>query len=150
MLAIQGGWAHIARYLVESTDVDLEAIDSGGFNACDIAAMYGFMSHEERGLNAEVADIVNYLKEKGLEYTWRGALIGGDYDRINEFLENGQDIEERIGYYCEGNYKFTGFQLAVKHGRFPVARHLMTLGAVIPRDLCQMQLPFENEVKGYT
>ena len=25
-------------------------------------------------------------------------MIGGDLDRINEFLENGQDIEERTGY----------------------------------------------------
>ena len=75
------------------------------------------------GKNSDVADIVNYLKasggigidwdpqqpagsaafpafceDRGLEYTWRGAVIGGDLDRINEFLENGQDIEERTGY----------------------------------------------------
>ena len=36
-------------------------------------------------------------EDRGLEYTWRGAGIGGDLDRINEFLENGQDIEERTG-----------------------------------------------------
>lgn len=36
-------------------------------------------------------------QDRGLEYTWRGAVIGGDLDRINEFLENGQDIEERTG-----------------------------------------------------
>jgi len=150
MLASEGGWANIVRYLVDCTDVDLEAVDSGGFNATDIAAMNGYLGWEEKGLNADVADIVNYLKIKGLEYTWRGALIGGDVDRINEFLENGQDIEERVGYYCEGNYQYTAFEMAVKYGRYAIARYLMTLGAVIPRDICEMQMPFENEIRGYT
>merc|ERR1711865_400549 len=107
-------------------------------------------SEEERGLNWDVADIVNYLKGKGLEYTWRGAVIGGDIDRINEFLENGQDIEERVGYYCEGNYQMTAVELATKYGRYYVSRYLMVLGAVIPRDVCQMQIPFEHDIKGYT
>lgn len=40
----------------------------------------------------------SFCEDRGLEYTWRGAVIGGDLDRINEFLENGQDIEERTGY----------------------------------------------------
>mmetsp|Transcript_87914 Transcript_87914/g.249164 ORF Transcript_87914/g.249164 Transcript_87914/m.249164 type:complete len:223 (-) Transcript_87914:137-805(-) len=149
MLAAEGGWAVIVKYLADSNDIDLEAVDSGGYNACDIAAMNGYLSYEEKGRNADVCDIVNYLKEKGLEYTWRGAIIGGDIDRINEFLENGQDIEERTGYYCEGNYQFTGVQMATKFGRLNVARYLMTLGAVIPRDICQMQLPYENEMKAY-
>jgi len=149
MLAAQSGWSSVVAFLVENTDVSLEAVDSGGFNAADIAAMYGFLSTEERGRNGEAADIVNYLKDAGLEYSWRGAIIGGDIDRINEFLENGQDIEERTGYYCEGNYQFTGVQLAIKHGRHAVARYLMVLGAVIPRDLCQMQIPFESTISGY-
>merc|ERR1719373_351307 len=63
MLAVEGGWANIVRYLVESTNVDLELVDSGGFNATDIAAIWGFYSKEERGLNSDVADIVNYLKD---------------------------------------------------------------------------------------
>mmetsp|Transcript_92972 Transcript_92972/g.259857 ORF Transcript_92972/g.259857 Transcript_92972/m.259857 type:complete len:223 (+) Transcript_92972:72-740(+) len=150
MLAIQGGWLSVVKYLVEQTDIDLEAVDSGGFNAADVAAMYGYLGWEERGFNSDVGDIVNYLKDHGLEYTWRGAIIGGDIDRINEFLENGQDIEERMGYYCEGNYQFTGVQMAVKYGRFAIARYLMVLGAVIPRDLCQLQIPYESDVTGYT
>jgi len=150
ILAVQSGWASIVRYLVEQTDVALDAVDSGGYNATDIAAMNGFLSWEEKGRNSDVADIVNYLKDHGLEYTWRGAIIGGDIDRINEFLENGQDIEERTGYFCEGNYQFTGVQMAVKYGRMSIARYLMVLGAVIPRDICQMQIPFESDIKGYS
>ncbi|CAJ1330742.1 unnamed protein product [Effrenium voratum] len=150
MLASEGGWANIVRYLVENTDVDLEAVDSGGFNACDIAALHGYLSWEERGQNANIADIVNYLKDRGLEYTWRGAIIGGDIDRINEFLENGQDIEERTGYYCEGNYQYTAFQMAMKFGRQNVARYLLCLGAVIPRDICETQIPYDSELKGLT
>mmetsp|Transcript_7456 Transcript_7456/g.18773 ORF Transcript_7456/g.18773 Transcript_7456/m.18773 type:complete len:223 (+) Transcript_7456:75-743(+) len=150
MLAVQSGWASIVKYLVEQTDVDLEATDSGGFNATDIAAMHGYLGWEERGYNSDVADIVNYLKDQGLEYTWRGAIIGGDIDRINEFLENGQDIEERSGYFCEGNYQYTAVQMAVKYGRHAVARYLMVLGAVIPRDICQMQFPYESEITGYS
>merc|ERR1719291_1256736 len=97
-------------------------------------------------LNADIADIVNYLKDKGLEYTWRGAIIGGDIDRINDFLQNGQDIEERTGYFCEGGYQLTGVQMATKFGRYSIARYLMVLGAVVPRDVCQMQLPYEHDV----
>jgi len=150
MFAIQGGWASIVRYLVESTDVDISLTDSGGFNATDLAAYNGFYSAEERGQHSDICDIVTYLKDRGLEYSWRGALIGGDVDRINEFLENGQDLEERIGYYTEGNYQMTGLQLAVKFGRYAIARYLMCLGAAIPRDICQMQVPFEHEVKAYS
>ncbi|CAK0901282.1 unnamed protein product [Prorocentrum cordatum] len=144
MLAAEGGWANVvkrapqlggstdrfelARYIVEHTSVDLDLVDSGGFNATDIAAIWGFYSEQEKGFNSNVADIVNYLKDHGLEYTWRGAIIGGDFDRINDFLENGQDIEERTGYYCEGGYQMTGVQMAFKYGRFAVARYLMVLG----------------------
>merc|ERR1712066_487133 len=138
MLAVEGGWANIVKFLVDYTDIDLAAVDSGNFNAADIAAMNGYMSFEERGLNDMVADIVNFLKDKGLEYSWGGAIIGGDIDRINEFLENGQDIEERIGYFCEGNYQLTGVQMASKYGRMNISRYLMCLGAVIPRDICQI------------
>merc|ERR1711933_26586 len=112
MLAIQSGWASIVRYLVEQTDVALDTVDSGGFNATDIAAMYGYLGWEEKGGNSDVADIVNY--------------------------------------YCEGNYQFTGVQMAVKYGRFSIARYLMVLGAVIPRDICQLQVPFESDMKGYS
>eukprot|EP00928_Gymnodinium_smaydae_P082732 TRINITY_DN66027_c0_g1_i1.p1 TRINITY_DN66027_c0_g1~~TRINITY_DN66027_c0_g1_i1.p1 ORF type:complete len:240 (+),score=34.37 TRINITY_DN66027_c0_g1_i1:57-722(+) len=147
MLAVEAGWANIVRYLVESTPVRLEDVDAGGFNATDIAALNGFLSAEERGWNADVADIVNYLKDHGLEYSWRGAVVGGDIDRIREFLDNGQDIEERVGYPCEAGYKFTAFQLAVKYGRFSIARYLLVLGASIPRDLCQMQIPDEIHVR---
>ncbi|CAE8734812.1 unnamed protein product [Polarella glacialis] len=150
MLACEGGWAHLVRYIVENTDVDLDSVDSGGFNATDVSAYHGFLSWEDRGRNADVADIVTYLKDKGLEYTWRGAVIGGDVDRINEFLENGQDIEERTGYFCEGNYQYTGFQMAMKFGRMNIARYLMVLGAVCPRDICEMQMPYESELRGFT
>ena len=78
-----------------------------------------------------MADIVNFLKDKGLEYTWRGAIIGGDIDRINEFLENGQDIEERSGYFCEGNYQYTAVQMANKYGRTSIARYLLLGDALI-------------------
>jgi len=150
MLAAEGGWANVVKYIVEHTSVDLDLVDSGGFNATDIAAIWGFYSEQEKGFNSNVADIVNYLKDHGLEYTWRGAIIGGDFDRINDFLENGQDIEERTGYYCEGGYQMTGVQMAFKYGRFAVARYLMVLGAVVPRDICQMQLPYEHDVAAFT
>lgn len=148
MLAVQGGWANIVQCLVEESDADLNLVDVGGFNAADLAALNGFVSAEEKGWNADVADIANYLKDHGLEYTWRGAIVGGDIDRINEFVENGQDLEDRVGYFCEGDYQFTGYQLAVKYGRMSIARYLLVLGAVIPRDICQMQLPYECELHG--
>jgi ankyrin repeat protein len=147
MLACEGGWANIVKYLVESGDIDLEAKDSGGYNAVDVAAMFGYY---DMGVNGDVANIVDYLKSQGLAFTWGGAIIGYDLDQINEYLENGQDIEERIGYYCEGVYKFTGYQLACKYGRHALAKYFLTLGCVIPRDVCQLQIPFEHDVMGYT
>lgn len=54
-------------------------------------------------------------QDRGLEYTWRGAVIGGDLDRINEFLENGQDIEERTGldFWC---FLFVKLRLGFENG----------------------------------
>jgi ankyrin repeat protein len=150
MLAVEGGWANVVRYLVENTPVDLELVDVGGFNVADVAALNGFLCAEEKGWNADVADIANFLKDHGLEYTWRGAILGGDVDRINEFLQNGQDIEERVGYVCEGDYQFTAFQMAIKYGRMSIARYLLVRGACIPRDVCQMQLPNEVELQGFS
>merc|ERR1712228_454765 len=46
ILASQSGWAQIVMYLVEKTDADLESVDSGGFNAADVAAMYGYLGRE--------------------------------------------------------------------------------------------------------
>jgi ankyrin repeat protein len=147
MLACEGGWANIVKYLVENGDLDLEAKDSGGYNAVDVAAMFGYT---DLGANGDVANIVQYLKDQGLGFTWGGAIIGNDVDQVNEYLENGQDIEERIGYYNEGAYKHTATQLAAKFGRHALARYLLTLGAVIPRDVCQLQVPYEHNVLGFT
>merc|ERR1712217_338431 len=102
---------------VENGDLDLEAKDSGGYNACDIAAMFGWT---DLGVNGDVANIVQYLKDKGLAHTWGGA------------------------------YKFTAFELACKYGRHALARYLLTLGAVVPRDVCQLQIPWESDITGYT
>ena len=79
MLATEAGWAHIVRFLVEQMSTVLELVDSGGFNATDLAALNGYLSHEEKGRNADVADIVNYLKDHGLEYTRTGHFCEGGY-----------------------------------------------------------------------
>ena len=52
-----------------------------------------------------------FCEDRGLEYTWRGAVIGGDLDRINEFLENGQDIEERTGYLIYLDWMWKAFPI---------------------------------------
>ncbi|CAE7256674.1 unnamed protein product [Symbiodinium natans] len=34
-----------------------------------------------------------------MQYTWFGAALAEDIDRLWEFLENGQDVNERGGHF---------------------------------------------------
>ena len=50
-------------------------------------------------------DIASYLKSQGMKYTWFGAALAEDIDRLWEFLDNGQDRPVQISLlklFCKG------------------------------------------------
>merc|ERR1712216_900027 len=71
-------------------------------------------------------DIASYLKSKGMAYTWFGAALAGDVDRLWEFLENGQDVNE-IG----GHFAHNAAQQALDNGNTWTARFLMVKGGAL-------------------
>lgn len=81
--------------LVEEARVDMEVLDYGGYNALDYSAACHW-HHPDRppmlgdGKLAPM-DIASYLKSQGMKYTWFGAALAEDIDRLWEFLDNGQD-----------------------------------------------------------
>lgn len=138
--AVSHGDKLLVKMIVEELGADLEIKEYGGFHALDLAAQYGF---DER--NLPEMDIATYLLDQGSEYSWFGACMGGDIDRINEFLDNGQDIEERGGWFNR-----TGFQFALHAERAYIARYLRVRGAVCPREPAPFNFPEEITMVGYT
>lgn len=146
----QGNWSMV-NWLVEEAKVDLEALDYGGYNALDYAAA---CHQHHAGSSPTLADgslaptdIATYLKSRGMNYTWLGAVLAEDIDKIWEFLENGQDIEARGGHYNRN-----AIQEAKANGNAWTARYLMVLGAtdgiqnIMPSPV---SYPAESEVPAF-
>jgi len=114
-------------WLVEEAGIDLETLDYGGYNALDYAAA----CHNHHPSNpcelpdgsSAPMDMASYLKSKGMEYTWLGAVLAEDIDKIWEFYENGQDLNDRGGHYNRN-----AIEEANDHGNAWTARFLMVLG----------------------
>ncbi|CAJ1346998.1 unnamed protein product [Effrenium voratum] len=89
MIACQLGWFHLVKWLVEFEEVDMDGpMSRCGFRAMDYAGKEQF-----RWPNEEV-EIADYLRSMGSNYSWWGACFAGDIPRIDEYLQNGQDINE--------------------------------------------------------
>jgi len=125
MMACERGDLKAVKFLVTECKADFEIKDYGGHNAVDICALCGFDGRQ----GEDEVDISTFLLEKGAMYSWFGAAAGGDLERLQEFIDNGQDLEERGSY---GNR--TAVQIATDTGRAYVTRFLMVKGAVVPRD----------------
>eukprot|EP00929_Paragymnodinium_shiwhaense_P010448 TRINITY_DN11508_c0_g1_i1.p1 TRINITY_DN11508_c0_g1~~TRINITY_DN11508_c0_g1_i1.p1 ORF type:complete len:244 (+),score=62.50 TRINITY_DN11508_c0_g1_i1:65-796(+) len=125
----QGNWA-MMRYLVEEAGAALELADYGGYTALDYAAAC-HQHHPEKppilrdGTLAPM-DIASYLKSKGMQYTWFGAALAEDIDRLWEFLENGQDVNE-LG----GHFRRNAAEEALDNGNIYTARFLMVKGGTM-------------------
>lgn len=139
----QANWPMIL-WLVEEAGIDLDAVDYGGYNALDYAAAC-HQHHPDKppflpdGTLAPM-DIASYLKTKGLKYTWLGAALAEDIDRIWEFLENGQDINQRGGHFNR-----SALEEALETGNFWTARFLYVKGAADGLPVSQFQFPEESE-----
>merc|ERR1712151_50485 len=46
---------------------------------------------------------MGYLKSKGSQHTWWGALTAGDFKRVKEYVDNGQDVNEINPVLWNGN-----------------------------------------------
>ena len=81
--------------MVEEAQVDMQVLDYGGYNALDYAAACHWHHPDRPPMLADgklaPMDIASYLKSQGMKYTWVGAALAEDIDRLWEFLDNGQD-----------------------------------------------------------
>lgn len=126
-LAIEQGSWNMIKWLVEEAKVDLEILDYGGYNALDYAAACHW-HHPDRppmvdGKPAPM-DVASFLKSQGMQHTWFGAALAEDIDRLWEFLENGQDVNERGGHFNK-----SALEEAADNGGYWTAKFLMVKGA---------------------
>ncbi|CAK9081821.1 unnamed protein product [Durusdinium trenchii] len=125
----QGNWSMV-KWLIEEAGVDMEVLDYGGYNALDYAAACHW-HHPDRppqmpdGKLAPM-DIASYLKSQGMKYTWFGAALAEDIDRLWEFLDNGQDVNERGGHFNK-----SALEEAADNGGYWTAKFLMVKGAQV-------------------
>merc|ERR1712050_656739 len=143
----QSNWT-MAKFLVEEAKVDLDLVDYGGYNALDYAAAC-HCHHPDKppvlpdGSSAP-SDIASYLKKKGMAYTWFGAALAEDIDRLWEYLENGQDINERGGHF-----NMTAVEEAINNGGFWTARFLMVKGGIGATMPTHVPMPEESECRAF-
>lgn len=143
-LAIEQSNWEMVKWLVEEAKVDLEMLDYGGFNALDYAAACHCHHPDKPPTLADGAaapmDIASYLKEQGLRYTWFGAALAEDIDRLWEYLENGQDVNERGGHFNKN-----AMEEALDNGGFWTAKFLMVKGGQTSLRLHNASMPEESE-----
>ncbi|CAE7923321.1 unnamed protein product, partial [Symbiodinium sp. KB8] len=129
-LAIEQGNWDMMKWLVEEAKVDLEILDYGGYNALDYAAACHW-HHPDRppmlpGGKPAPMDIASFLKGQGMQHTWFGAALAEDIDRLWEFLENGQDVNERGGHFNK-----SALEEAADNGGYWTAKFLMVKGGQV-------------------
>lgn len=129
MIACQLGWFHLVKWLVEFEGVDLDGpVSRCGFRAIDYAGKEQF-----RWPNEEV-EIADYLRSLGSNYTWWGACFAGDIPRIDEFLQNGQDINEVNPVL----WNYNAVDCAIHGGCGKAAQFLVARGGIITVRNCHI------------
>mmetsp|Transcript_114700 Transcript_114700/g.255989 ORF Transcript_114700/g.255989 Transcript_114700/m.255989 type:complete len:241 (-) Transcript_114700:95-817(-) len=121
MIACSMGNWDIIQMLVEDFDADLDGpLSRAGMRAIDYAAYESFRFPLEH-------PICEYLKSKGSQFTWWGSLCAGDFARVKEFVENGQDVDEYNPVLWNGN----GIFIAQEFGHGRIASYLLTKGGTV-------------------
>lgn len=117
---MMGNW-DMVQMLVEDFDVDLDGpLSRAGLRAIDYAGIQGYRFPNEH-------PITEYLKAKGSQHTWWGAVASGDFPRVLEFVENGQDIDEINPVMWNGNAVF----LAQEFAQARIAQYLVSKGGAV-------------------
>mmetsp|Transcript_74585 Transcript_74585/g.188556 ORF Transcript_74585/g.188556 Transcript_74585/m.188556 type:complete len:368 (+) Transcript_74585:1322-2425(+) len=115
-----GNW-DLVQLLVEDFEADLDGpLSRSGLRAIDYAACQGYRFPNEH-------PITEYMKSKGSQHTWWGAVIACDFPRVKEYVENGQDLDEVNPVLWNGNAIF----LAQEFGNQRIAQYLLTKGATV-------------------
>ncbi|CAE7264566.1 rlmJ [Symbiodinium necroappetens] len=129
MIACQLGWFHLVKWLVEFEGVDMDGpISRCGFRAIDYAGKEQF-----RWPNEEV-EIADYLRSMGSNYTWWGACFSGDIERIDEYLQNGQDVNEINPVL----WNYNAVDCAMHGGCGKAAQFLVARGGIITVRNCHI------------
>mmetsp|Transcript_38506 Transcript_38506/g.87571 ORF Transcript_38506/g.87571 Transcript_38506/m.87571 type:complete len:244 (-) Transcript_38506:115-846(-) len=129
MIACSCGWFNLVKWLIEMEGVDMDGpISRCGFRAIDYAGKEQFRWPNE---DMEIAD---YLKTMGSNYTWWGACYSGDLKRIDEYLQNGQDINEVNPVLMNYN----AIDCAIAGGCGKAAQFLVARGALIQIRNCHV------------
>ncbi|CAJ1370762.1 unnamed protein product [Effrenium voratum] len=117
---MMGNW-DLIQLLVEDFDADLDGpLSRAGLRAIDYAGYEGFRFPSEH-------PICEYLKSKGSQHTWWGACCAGDFNRVKEYVDNGQDVDEINPVLWNGN----GVFIAKEFGHNSIAQYLLTKGATV-------------------
>jgi hypothetical protein len=121
MIACMTGNWDILVLLVEEFDADLDGpLSRSGFRAIDFAGYEGYRFPNEH-------PITEYMKSKGSQHTWWGALCAGDFKRVKEYVDNGQDVDEVNPVLWNGN----GVFIAQEFGQNRIAQYLVSKGATV-------------------
>uniref|UniRef100_A0A7S1RA30 Ankyrin repeat domain-containing protein n=1 Tax=Alexandrium catenella TaxID=2925 RepID=A0A7S1RA30_ALECA len=129
MIACSCGWFNLVKWLIEMEGVDMDGpISRCGFRAIDYAGKEQYRWPNE---DMEIAD---YMKTLGSNYTWWGACYSGDLKRIDEYLQNGQDINEINPVLMNYN----AIDCAVAGGNGKAAQFLVARGALIQIRNCHV------------
>merc|ERR1712194_723846 len=131
LIACELGWFDLVKWLVEVEGVGMDGpISRCRFRAIDHAGKNQFRWPHE---GVEIAD---YLISRGTVYTWRGACVAGDIQRIDEYLQNGQDIIEQNPVLRNYN----AVDCAIHGGCGKAAQFLVARGALVQIRNCQMPI----------
>lgn len=129
MIACELGWFYLVKWLVEMEGVDVDGpMSRSGLRAIDYAGKEQFRWPND---DMEIAD---YLKSKGSNYTWWGACFCGDIPRIDEYLDNGQDIDELNPVL----WNYNGIDCAIFGGNAKAAQFLIARGGMIQLRNCHI------------
>jgi len=129
MIACHCGWFNMVKWLVEMEGVDMDGpISRCGWRAIDFAGAQHFKWPNEE------MEIVEYLKSMGSNFTWWGACTAGDMKRIDEYLANGQDINELNPVLWNRN----GIDCAIHGGAGKAAQFLVARGGLIQLRNCHV------------
>merc|ERR1711879_667107 len=90
-----------------------------GMRAIDLAAKCHYHFPNE-------VQIVEYLKSMGSQFTWWGATYGADTDRLKEYLDNGQDVNE----VNPALYNYNAVECASTGGHPKVSEWLISQGGI--------------------
>uniref|UniRef100_A0A7S2MPA4 Uncharacterized protein n=1 Tax=Zooxanthella nutricula TaxID=1333877 RepID=A0A7S2MPA4_9DINO len=112
-----GNW-DLIQLLVEDFEADLDGpLSRAGMRAIDYAAIQGYRLPNEH-------PITEYLKSKGSQHTWWGAVAAGDFPRVKEFVDNGQDLDEVNPVLWNSN----SIYLAQEYAQNRIAQYLVSKG----------------------